>query len=106
MHGGEVAGREMAREQRELAHGGNTCHVGTRRVKLKAVPPRARICIVSSGCLSTGPRVEKEADALSQAGYDVRVLGCQLLPEQAQWDAAIAAEKRWSYEAIDWHTLR
>lgn len=63
---------------------------------------RRRICIVSSGCLSTGPRVVKEADALSAAGHDVHVVVCHWMPGQAEWDARLAAHKSWSWSALSW----
>ena len=37
----------------------------------------ARICIVTVSNLYATPRVVKEADALSQAGHDVRVVYSQ-----------------------------
>lgn len=39
----------------------------------------ARICIISPGHLSTNPRLVKEADALSGAGYDVSVIAANYL---------------------------
>ena len=41
---------------------------------------RKRICIVTAGSLSSGPRVEKEASALQQAGHDVCVVAYHTLP--------------------------
>ena len=38
----------------------------------------ARIAIVTSGHLSTSPRVVREADALAAAGHDVAVSGVWL----------------------------
>lgn len=63
-----------------------------------------RIGIVSSGCLSTGPRVVKEADALSAAGYDVSVVGCHWVPGQAEWDARLAAPKPWAWSPCSLRT--
>ena len=39
--------------------------------------PGRRICIVTPGYISSTPRVVREADALSAAGYDVRVVFTQ-----------------------------
>lgn len=64
--------------------------------------PARRICIVSSGCLSTGPRVVKEADALSVAGHDVHVVVCHWMPGQAEWDVRLATGKPWSWSALSW----
>ncbi len=41
---------------------------------------RARICLITPGHLSTNPRLIKEADALSGAGYDVVVLAATYQP--------------------------
>lgn len=60
----------------------------------------ARICIVSSGCLSTGPRVVKEADALAAAGYAVHVIVCHWMAGQAEWDERLARGKRWTWSAF------
>jgi len=60
------------------------------------------ICIVSVGCVSTGPRVEKEADALSAAGYRVAVLVCHWIDGQREWDERIAATRPWRLLSLDW----
>jgi glycosyltransferase involved in cell wall biosynthesis len=65
-----------------------------------------RICIVSSTCLSSGPRVVKEADALAAAGYPVHVVVCQTLPWMQRWDAELAAGRGWSYSAVPWFARR
>lgn len=59
------------------------------------------ICIVSSGCLSSGPRVVKEADALASAGYAVHVIAAQNLAWQASWDEGLARGKKWSFSAVN-----
>lgn len=61
-----------------------------------------RICVVSSGCLSSGPRVVKEADALAEAGYAVHVVVCHTLPWMEAWDQELASGRGWSYEAVRW----
>jgi glycosyltransferase involved in cell wall biosynthesis len=60
------------------------------------------ICIVSSGCLSTGPRVEKEADALGAAGYRVAVVVAHWAEGQPEWDARIAAGRPWRLLPVEW----
>lgn len=60
------------------------------------------ICIVTSGCLATGPRVEKEADALGAAGYRVAVVVTHWLDSQPEWDARIAAGRRWTLFPLEW----
>lgn len=59
-----------------------------------------KICIVSNGCLSSGPRVEKEADALSAAGFDVTVIVVQSMGWMAAWDRALADAKPWKFRAV------
>ena len=57
----------------------------------------ATIAIVTTGHLTTSPRVVREADALAAAGHDVVVTGVWLDAEQAEWDEALAATKRWRF---------
>jgi glycosyltransferase involved in cell wall biosynthesis len=38
-----------------------------------------RVCLITSGHLATNPRIVKEADALSEAGYDVNVIATDFL---------------------------
>lgn len=64
---------------------------------------RKRICIVSSSSLSSGPRVEKEAQALAEAGYAVHVIVCHSLPWMTEWDARLAASGGIDYQAIPLH---
>lgn len=39
-----------------------------------------RICLVTTGHLATNPRLVKEADALTEAGYGVRIVACSFWP--------------------------
>ena len=58
-----------------------------------------RVCLVTSGQPSTNPRLVKEADALAEAGYDVRVVAARF----AAWaDAADRefASRAWSLETV------
>ena len=48
----------------------------------------ARVCLITPGHLSTNPRVIKEADALSEAGHDVRVIAADFV----RWARAADAE--------------
>jgi glycosyltransferase involved in cell wall biosynthesis len=59
-----------------------------------------RICIVSHGTLTAGPRVLKEADALNEAGYDVRVVGLQTLARHVAWDRDLMRERTWRFDAV------
>lgn len=62
---------------------------------------RKRICIVTNAPISQNPRVVKEADALSAAGYDVFVLFAQ----HAEWtralDQRILNLAKWRGHAIE-----
>jgi glycosyltransferase involved in cell wall biosynthesis len=57
-----------------------------------------RVCIVTTGNVSTSPRVVKEADALHAAGHEVRVVAVDALPENGARDLAVMADRRWTLE--------
>ncbi len=63
-----------------------------------------RICLVTPGQPSTNPRLVKEADALTQAGYDVQVVACKY---QAWADAADAAfdDRDWSIHWVHYGSM-
>jgi glycosyltransferase involved in cell wall biosynthesis len=63
---------------------------------------RYDVCIVSTASVSTGPRVEKEADVLAAAGYRVAVLVSHSLTNMVDWDARLAAGRGWDLHALDW----
>lgn len=70
--------------------------------KQTAVEPRCkRICIVTNAPISQNPRVVKEADVLSEAGYDVLVL----FGQHAEWtrplDQHILDSATWRGRAIE-----
>ena len=52
----------------------------------------SRICLLTPGQLATNPRLVKEADALSAAGYEVSVICTSFLDWAMQHDASF--EKR------------
>lgn len=60
-----------------------------------------RVCIVTSTHISYNPRALKEADTLSDAGYDVRVVGLNHEDAKLAWDKRLAASRRWRNEAVD-----
>ena len=60
---------------------------------------RASVCLVTTGHLSTNPRLVKEADALYGAGYDVRVVACRFWPWAEAADAAFDG-RRWPVETV------
>lgn len=61
------------------------------------------VCIVTPGYISSSPRVVREADALSRAGYGVRVVFTQGDIEWARChDALLLREKSWRWAAVGW----
>src|SRR6266853_3969884 len=59
----------------------------------------ARISIVTSGHLSTSPRVWREADALADGGHEVTVIGVWFDPKQAEIDKQMLSRRSWVYQA-------
>jgi len=57
---------------------------------------KSDICIVSSGSLSSGPRVVKEADALVAAGFSVNVIAVQTAKWMDDWDCRLSSKKGWT----------
>jgi hypothetical protein len=63
---------------------------------------RARVTVVTSGHLSTCPRMLKSADALTAAGYDVRVIATLHEPWATETDRDVASRRTWKAETIDY----
>lgn len=61
-------------------------------------PVGTRICLLTSGHLATNPRLVKEADALSGAGYDVEIV-CTRFVEWATLQDASFAGRPWKVAA-------
>jgi glycosyltransferase involved in cell wall biosynthesis len=61
---------------------------------------RARVTVVTSGHLSTCPRMLKSADALIADGYDVRVIATRHEPWAIDADRDVAARRSWTAETI------
>lgn len=68
------------------------------------MPRRASIVILTGSHLCNNPRVLKEADALSAAGYAVEVLGCTMDALQAAEDRALMRGREWKFTPC-WDTL-
>lgn len=60
-----------------------------------------RVCLVSSHHLSYNPRLLKEADALHEAGYDVRVVAMNVHPAQGRWDESLMRTRRWRLQRLN-----
>ena len=68
---------------------------------------RGRVCIVTPGYISSTPRVVREANALSAAGLDVRVVFTQGQLEQVRaFDAETLRNVPWQWEAFGWSDTR
>src|SRR6266571_346073 len=64
---------------------------------------RKRVCIVTPAYVSSTQRVVKEADALSQAGYNVRVVFAQgNLSHVREFDRILLADKPWFWRSVEW----
>lgn len=59
----------------------------------------AKIALVTSGHFCTNPRVWREADALSEAGHGVTVIGVAYDPVQSELDRRMLSARAWRYEA-------
>ena len=61
-----------------------------------------RVCVVTAGHMSTCPRMLKTADALHEAGYNVRVVSTSHTPWAAAADQAIRATRAWRWTKVDY----
>jgi glycosyltransferase involved in cell wall biosynthesis len=60
-----------------------------------------RICLITPHHISHQPRAIREADLLSRAGYDVRVVARQVDAEMAEADKRLMETRPWRLHAID-----
>jgi glycosyltransferase involved in cell wall biosynthesis len=60
-----------------------------------------RICLVSPGHLASNPRLVKEADALHDAGYVLKVVAGDTTPSVRPLDATILARAPWSVAKVN-----
>lgn len=65
-------------------------------------PRSARITVVTSGHLSTCPRMLKAADALAGAGYDVTVVATRHEPWATNTDVDVLARRSWPVQVVDY----
>lgn len=63
----------------------------------------ARICLLAPGHLASSPRLVKEADALSEAGYAVHVISGAYHSRFIAHDRLILRSARWSHTAVPYH---
>lgn len=62
-----------------------------------------RVCLVTAAQISYNPRLVKEADALAQAGYGVRVVALSLNPGKDVLDRGLMATRPWRLEVVRAH---
>jgi glycosyltransferase involved in cell wall biosynthesis len=65
---------------------------------------RARICVVTAGHLATCPRMLKAADALANAGYQVRVVSARYMAWATEADTEIRRTRvqTWDWAVVDY----
>lgn len=61
---------------------------------------KARICLVSPGHVASNPRLVKEANALNDAGYQVRVVVGDYMAEVRLLDETILSKVSWSWVKV------
>ena len=61
-----------------------------------------RICVVTAGHLSTCPRMLKAADALAEAGYDVRVVSARYMDWAWHADQNVRRTRSWKWTVINY----
>ncbi len=61
-----------------------------------------RICIISNQHISYNPRVLKEADALTEAGYNVKVITVCNNSEQHRFDQELMASRKWEIKTVNY----
>jgi len=61
-----------------------------------------RVCLVSTSQPSANPRLVKEADALTEAGFEVVAIGAHWQEWATAADAALLATRTWRFEFVDW----
>jgi glycosyltransferase involved in cell wall biosynthesis len=66
------------------------------------MPRPARITVVTSGHLSTCPRMLKAADALAAAGYDVSVVATLHEPWATDADVDVRSRRAWPVHLVDY----
>jgi glycosyltransferase involved in cell wall biosynthesis len=61
----------------------------------------ARICLLSHGQPSANPRLVRDASALADGGYAVRVVATQFISELIEHDRELVRAAKWRYEPLD-----
>src|SRR4051794_21298436 len=61
-----------------------------------------RVTVVTSGHLSTCPRMLKAADALAESGFGVRVVATNHEPWATDADVEVRASRRWPVTVVNY----
>jgi hypothetical protein len=62
-----------------------------------------KVCLITPGHISTNPRLVKEAESLSQAGFRVHIVFTQYVAGQVKYDTGIlTANPEWTYDVLNW----
>ena len=64
-----------------------------------------RICLIGATHISQNPRLLREADSLSEAGHDVRVIAPSFVPALDAQDNRHLARRQWEYRAVDYQPV-
>ena len=62
-----------------------------------------KICLVGATHISYNPRLVREADSLTAAGHDVRVVAPVIMESRAQQDRRLASRRNWRFQPFDYH---
>jgi glycosyltransferase involved in cell wall biosynthesis len=71
-----------------------------------------KVCLITTAHVSFNPRLVKEADALSESGYRVRVVAAQSSESLAKYDRQLLELRKWEHDYVDriptglWSTCR
>ncbi|HKE57692.1 MAG TPA: asparagine synthase-related protein [Pyrinomonadaceae bacterium] len=95
----QVASLEITLKPRNISDG-SLLPPPTTRPSTKS--DQGRVCIITSATICCNPRVVKEADALSAAGFDVRVVASQHIGWAADWDAQLMVNRPWKLDSVRW----
>jgi hypothetical protein len=63
-----------------------------------------KICLISHGQPARNPRLVRDANALSDAGYQVKVITPRFVEEWKSFDDNLTFKASWNYEYIDYLT--
>src|SRR6185295_2727616 len=102
-HRAAPTSRRITRRRARSSISRRSTTVSGRRFRLCAERGRRpRVTVVTSGHLSTCPRMLKAADALAAADYDVRVVATLHEPWATDADAEVRSRRAWPVTVVDY----